>query len=87
MFNKGNEVGLFKRLGFNAVFYADVISGSHMPNLMYLTTFEDKASREAHWKAFGNDPEWKKLIGDSYYAHNVSHQDIILCHPAPYSEI
>lgn len=86
MFNKGNEVGIFKRLGFNAVFYASVLSGSKMPNLMYMTSFESRAEREAHWKAFGADAEWKKLIGDTYYAHNVSHQDIILCHATPYSE-
>ena len=86
MFNKGNEVGIFKRLGFNAVFYASVLSGSKMPNLMYMTSFESRAEREAHWKAFGADAEWKKLIGDTYYAHNVSHQDITLCHATPYSE-
>lgn len=86
MFNKGNEVGIFKRLGFNAVFYSSVLSGSRMPNLMYMTSFTSMAEREAHWKAFGADAAWKKLIGDSYYAHNVSHQDIILCHAKPYSD-
>lgn len=87
MFNKGNEVGIFKRLGFNAVFYADVLSGSHMPNLMYMTTFDNMASREEHWKAFNNDAEWKQLLPRPEYAHNVSHQDIIFLHPAEYSEI
>lgn len=87
MFNKGNEVGIFKRLGFNAVFYANVLSGSKMPNLMYMTSFENRAARDEHWKAFGSDPAWKTLVGNTYYAHNVSHQDIILCHPATYSEL
>ena len=32
MFNVGGEISLFKRLEFNAVFYAEVIAGSHMPN-------------------------------------------------------
>lgn len=31
MFNAGDEVGLFKRLGFNAVFYGEVIAGSTSP--------------------------------------------------------
>ena len=31
MFNSGDEVGLFKRLGFNAVFYGQVVAGSSMP--------------------------------------------------------
>ena len=46
MFNQGGEVTLFKKLGFNAVFYADVLSGSRMPNLMYMTTFNSKADRD-----------------------------------------
>ena len=86
MFNKGDEVGLFKRLGFNAVFYGDVISGSHMPNLMYMTTFENRASREEHWKAFSNDPAWKALLPQPQYAHNTSHSDVFLLHPADYSD-
>src|SRR4051812_24260279 len=39
MFNKGGEIDLFKRLNFNAIFYAQVIAGSKMPNLMYMTSF------------------------------------------------
>lgn len=87
MFNQGDEIGLFKRLGFNAVFYASVISGSHMPNLMYMTSFENMASREAHWKAFGADPVWKALSASPQYQHNVSHIDIVFLHPAEYSDL
>lgn len=87
MFNKGDEVGLFKRLGFNAVFYGEVLSGSRMPNLMYMTTFENKASREEHWKAFSNDPYWKKLSADPGYQHNVSGSTILFLYPADYSDI
>ena len=87
MFNQGGEIGLFKRLGFNAVFYSKVLVGSHMPNLMYMTTFADQASHDAHWKAFGEDPEWKKLSAMKEYQHNVSHSDILLLHPTSYSEI
>ncbi|RYZ93498.1 MAG: NIPSNAP family containing protein, partial [Sphingobacteriaceae bacterium] len=31
MFNAGDEIGIFNRLGFNAVFYSSVIAGSRMP--------------------------------------------------------
>jgi hypothetical protein len=41
MFNEGGEIDLFSRLNFNAVFYAEVISGPTMPNLMYMTSFEN----------------------------------------------
>lgn len=87
MFNKGDEVGLFKRLGFNAIFYAEVIAGSRMPNLMYLTTFENKASRDKHWEAFGNDSYWKKLVAMPEYAHNVSKNDTRFLYPTDYSDI
>jgi hypothetical protein len=87
MFTKGGEVGLFKRLGFNALFYARVLAGSHMPNLMYMTSFENMASREAHWKTFGSNPEWKKLSSMPQYQHNVSHSDIILMHATDYSDL
>lgn len=87
MFNKGGEIALFKRLGFNAVFYGSVIAGSKMPNLMYMTTFEDMASRDEHWNSFRVDAEWKKLSAMEYYKNTVSKSDIILLHPTEYSGI
>lgn len=86
MFNDGDEVGLFKRLGFNAVFYAEVLSGSRMPNLVYMTTFENMASRDEHWKAFGNDPQWKNLLTIEEYKNTVSKADILLLSPTDYSD-
>jgi|SRR5579859_288366 len=88
MFNQGDEIGIFKRLGFNAVFYSSVISGRHMPNLMYMISFEDMASREAHWKTFDKDPAWNKLLSTSpVYKQNVSHIDVVFLHPAEYSDL
>jgi len=87
MFNEGGEISLFKKLNFNAVFYGSVISGSRMPNLMYMTSFEDMGSRDEHWKAFFSSPEWKELSSMDYYRNSVSKSDIILMHPADYSEI
>jgi hypothetical protein len=87
MFNDGDEIGLFKRLGFNGVFYSEVIAGPRMPNLMYMTTFENMADRENHWKAFSNDAQWKTLTGLPLYQHNVQHADIIFLRPTDYSDI
>ncbi len=86
MFNKGDEIGLFKRLGFNAVFYGEVIAGSRMPNLMYLTTFENKQSRDEHWDAFGKDAYWKELSAKPEYQHNVSRNQQIFLYPTDYSD-
>jgi len=86
MFNAGGEVTLFDRLQFNAVFYAEVISGSKMPNLMYMTTFSDMESHDAHWDAFRNAPEWLTLKDMPKYLNNVSHADIMLLYPTDYSD-
>jgi hypothetical protein len=86
MFNDGDEVALFKRLGFNAVFYSEVVAGSHMPNLMYMITFNSMADHDRLWKAFGSDPYWKVLSAKPEYQNNVSHIDAIFLHPADYSD-
>lgn len=86
MFNEGGEIALFRRLNFNAAFYSEVIAGSKMPNLMYMTCFENMADRDAHWKAFVSDTAWKRLSGMEEYKNNVSHIDIMFLRPANYSD-
>lgn len=85
-FNNG-ELDIFSRLGFNVVFCGQVKAGSKMPSLMYMTSFENKAERDAHWKTFGSDPAWTKLNALPEYAHNFLRADIYLLHPAAFSEI
>ena len=86
MFNEGGEIKLFNSLDFNTVFNAEVISGSAMPNLMYLTAYPDMADHDAHWKVFGSHPEWKKLSSLPEYQNTVSKAVIILMHPTEYSD-
>ena len=87
MFNEGGEIALFKRLNFNSVFYAEVIAGSRMPNLMYLTCYNNRADRDEHWKVFGADPEWNKLKNVPEYLNTVAKNDTQLLNPAEYSEL
>lgn len=87
MFNEGGEIEIFDRLGFNAVFYAEVLSGCRMPNLMYMTSFENMESRDKHWDAFRNDPAWEELSAMDEYQNNVSKSNIFLLHPTAYSDI
>ncbi|MBN8685442.1 MAG: NIPSNAP family protein [Chitinophagales bacterium] len=86
MFNEGGEIALFKRLNFNAVFYSEVVAGSRMPNLMYMTCFENMADRDEHWKKFGNDPEWKRMSSLPEYQHNVSMIEKSFLRPVDYSD-
>ncbi len=83
MFNDA-EITIFTNLNFNAIFYGQVIAGSKMPNLMYLTAFNNKADRDAHWTAFG--PEYKKISGLPQYQHNVSKNTAIFVRPTDYSD-
>jgi hypothetical protein len=85
MFHSG-EFELFDRLGFHAVFYGEVLAGSRMPNLMYLTCFDDKASREEHWKAFFADPVWKELSPRPEFQHTVSKGVTWFLAPTNYSD-
>jgi hypothetical protein len=87
MFVKGNELAIFDKLQFNPVFYGEVLAGTAMPNLMYMTSFENKQSRDDHWKAFGDSPDWKKLEADKQYEHTVSHSDITFLYPTEYSDL
>lgn len=86
MFNDGDEIGIFKNLGFNAVFYGSVIAGSQMPNLMYMTTHANMDARTKNWKNFSGDPSWKKLLVAPEYQDNVSRNEIIFLRAAPYSD-
>lgn len=86
MFNQGGEIKLFKELDFNAVFYAEVVSGSTMPNLMYLTTFADMPTHDARWDAFRSHPDWKALSALPEYQHTVSRSVKLLLHPTDYSD-
>jgi hypothetical protein len=86
MFNQGGEIAIFNKLQFNPVFWGEVLTGSRMPNLMYMTTFTDRKSHDEHWKAFGDDPDWKKLLGMKEYENTVSKADINLLKPADYSD-
>ena len=87
MFNEGGENKIFFELGFQPVFFGEVISGSSMPNLMYMTTFENAASQAAHWNAFSSHPDWEVLRNLEKYKNTVSHIDKHLLHPTAYSGI
>jgi hypothetical protein len=68
MFNDKGEIDIFKRLGFKPVFFGETIFGNDRPNLTYMVTFKDMEDKAAHWKAFVDDPEWKKISAVPEYA-------------------
>ncbi|PJJ84714.1 NIPSNAP family protein [Mucilaginibacter auburnensis] len=86
MFNDGDEMGIFKRLNFNAVFYGAVVAGSKMPNLMYMTTFNNQQENTDKWKVFMSDPQFSALSKDPQYKGNVSKNERVYLYPTDYSD-
>lgn len=86
MFNEGGEIGIFEKIGANAVFYAQVIMGSQKPRLMYLTTYADMKAHDECWAAFRNSPDWKTLSAKEEYKNSTSKTKAFLCHPTDYSD-
>jgi hypothetical protein len=89
MFNDAGEIDIFKRLGFNPVFFGETIIGDHRPNLIYMVTFDDMAAHDRNWKAFVGDAEWKKIssIPDYADAKLVSHITSTFLSPLNCSQI
>jgi hypothetical protein len=89
MFNDEGEIDVFKRLGFKPVFWGETVIGPQRPNLTYMITFDDLEAKSAHWKAFGSDPEWKKISAMPEYADAllVSKITSTMLVPTTYSQI
>ena len=89
MFTTGGEIAIFKRVGLQPVFFARTVASSVEPSIYYMLVFPDLATRERNWKAFGADPEWKKLSTTPGYTDGeiVATISNVLLTPAPYSEI
>jgi uncharacterized protein (DUF1330 family) len=89
MFNDAGEIDIFKRLGFNPVFFGETVIGELRPNLIYMIAFDDMEAHDNHWRSFIADPEWKKIsaIPDYADAKLVSHITSTMLVPAGYSQI
>jgi NIPSNAP len=86
MFNV-DEIPIFNKVKLNPVFFGQVIAGEHMPCLTYMLTFKDMAERDANWKAFSADTDWKRISAAPEYANTVSNIIRVFLEPAAYSQI
>lgn len=88
MFNIG-EIAIFRRAGLQPVFFGETLIGSRLPNLTYLLTYPDMATRDKNWGAFIADPEWKKLSTTPGYsdAEIVTNISSVFLRPTAYSQI
>ncbi|MDR1402551.1 MAG: NIPSNAP family protein [Tannerellaceae bacterium] len=86
MFNEA-EMAIFDKVGVHPVCYGDVLAGPHMPALMYLTWYKDKAAHDASWKAFGSHPDWNAIKDLPEYAHTATNNTNRILTPLPYSQL
>lgn len=88
MFNSG-EFEIFRKAGFWEVFYGDTLVGPRLPNLTYMLSFPDISELNAKWKAFGSDPDWKKLSHSPRFSYEeiVSKISNLVLNPTSYSQI
>jgi hypothetical protein len=88
MFTDG-EMQIFQRLGMRPVFFGVTIVGPKQPNLMYMLSYDDLAARERLWRAFANNPEWKKISAapEMRDAEIVSNITNIILQPLTFSAI
>lgn len=86
MFNV-DELPVFYKVKLNPVFFGQVIAGEHMPCLTYMLTFKDMAERDANWKAFSADADWKRISSAPEYANTVSNIIRVFLEPVAYSQI
>ncbi|MGN6178369.1 MAG: NIPSNAP family protein [Mucilaginibacter sp.] len=68
MFNDRGEIDIFKRLGFNPVFWGETVIGPLRPNLTYMVTFGDMEEKASRWQDFGSDTQWHEISAVPEYA-------------------
>jgi hypothetical protein len=85
----GPEIRIFHRVGIHPILYSTTVFGDNIPNLTYLTPFENLAEREKAWTAFGADEEWLKVRKESIEKSGQISQvmEISLWRAAAYSPI
>ncbi len=89
MFNEAGEIDVFKKIGAKPVFFGETIIGEHRPNLTYMLCFDNMEAHDARWKAFGSDPEWKKISAMPEYsdARLISKITRTFLAPTGYSQV
>lgn len=86
MFNSG-EVPIFLASDIQPVFMGQALIGDQMPNLTYMTVFDDDAAMQKGWQAFRVHPDWQVLKEVKKYKNTVSkiHKSYWL--PKSYSQL
>jgi len=85
MFNT-EEIDLFDKVGINSVCYGEVLSGTRMPSLTYLTWYKDDDAYKAAWDAFRVHPDWNQMRVRPEYSNTATNNQGTKLSPMPYSQ-
>jgi hypothetical protein len=86
MFND-EELKIFRDTKLNSVFFGEVIAGEYMPCLTYMLAFKNMEERDANWKIFSANQDWKRISSAAEYANSVSHIIRVFLVPLPYTQL
>ncbi len=86
MFNV-DELPIFYATGLHPVFFGEVVAGGNMPCLTYMLTFKNMEERDANWKQFSANADWKRVSQAPEYANTVSHIVRVFLEPVAYSQV
>ncbi len=83
---RDHTMQIFEKHGMTNVGYWVPIDNTDN-KLVYVLSYPDLAARDASWKAFGSDPEWKKVASDSEKDGKiVAKVDKIFMHETDFSQ-
>jgi hypothetical protein len=82
-----HTIGLFRKHGMEVLgFWSPVGDKAPANTLVYLLAYPSQEAREASWKAFANDPEWKKVYAESQKDGSlVAKVESVMLAPTDYS--
>jgi len=86
MFNVG-EMQVMRDTGLAPVFFGEALIAPDLPHMLYMLSAANPEEHQAHWKAFGGHPEWKRLRSLPRYADTVSRITKWMLAPTAYSQI
>jgi hypothetical protein len=87
MFEHGGELPLFRELGLNPIFFAEMVAGKRLPNLMYMVGFPSMEKHEAVWKEFVAHPKWQTMKSNPEFADTATEIDRVILKPSAGSQI
>lgn len=86
MFNV-DEIDIFDNVGINSICYGEILAGSRMPALIYLTWYKDEETRAKAWDKFRVHPDWLRIKVMEEYANTATNNQSIFLTPMPYSQL